>query len=706
MKTKLLALTPGTMIVIYIIICAAVVFYNLNLYLTGINSAKEEAVRDLIVISDLKAKRIQSWRTERYGDAAVVMSSKGIIDKFSELLKSPGSTSALAELSKRAEIYIKYFDYKDITLIDKNRNISYSNNPDMKSLSSTSSDNFNLSVINNKPSISNIYYSLQDSSISMDVAAPFYMGEEFIGGIIMRLDPYRFLYPELENKPVESEAFQSGLFSVNGQELTILNNMQTSEKSLRILKAGLDTLDIELTSYKAAKGQRGITEGLDFNGSKTFNEIREIENSPWIMITKINKGEVYQHVVKSAVSGIVSSFFILALFGIGLLWLWQSIKKSRQILELENEAKRLEVIKHYEKLVLRANIAMILSNEDLRISEVNDRALELYGYTKKEMSGMSIRELTASDAEMIPDGMKEEEDRLKKGIVYESLGKRNDGSVFDAEISLSIVEINGRNFYQRIISDISERKLAAERLRESKLHLQKMNREKDRFFSIIAHDLREPLGSFMNVTKMMDDGKFGLTQEEKDELIKLMKESSTNLYALLENLLEWSLLQRGLTGVESRKVNIKECVEDTLNLSREASAKKNVEVKTELPEGISVHTDDRMLKSILRNLVNNAVKFSNRGGKVVVKAENSGDGFMQISVSDSGIGMSREIAENLFDNNVNTKRQGTEGEPSSGLGLILCKEFAEKLGGKIIVETEVDAGSTFKLLLPEGNGEK
>lgn len=701
MKTKLLSLTPRALVIVYIIICAVVILYNINSYFSRINSVKEEAFKDLVIVSDMKAKRIQSWRTERYGDAAVIMNSTGLLENYSEWLRSRSNNEYAKELSKRIGIYTKYFDYQDITLLDKNRSVAFSNNPSVKELNSTSIENFNLSAMNYRPSISNLYYSGQDTSVYLDVAAPFYVGEEFIGGVVMRVNPDRFLYPELENKTSESESFQSGLFSVEGQELTVLNNMQTFEKSKRVVKVKLDSLNAELTSYKAAKGQRGMIEGIDYNGNETFNEVREIENSPWILITKTEKSVVYSPVRIAAIKEAFLGIFILSLFGAGLLWLWQSIKKSQQIQVLEAEAKNLEVIKHYEKLVLQANIAMILSNENLRINEVNDRAVEMYGYTKKEMKGMNLRELIASDAEMIPDGIKEEEEMLKKGIVYESLGKRKDGSLFDAEISLSIVEINGKNFYQRIISDISERKLAAEKLRDSKMHLQKLNREKDQFFSIIAHDLREPLGSFMNVTKMMDDSKFGLSHEEKDELVTLMKDSSTNLYALLENLLEWSMLQRGLTNLETRRVNLKDCIDKIINMNKESAAKKNIDLLSGIREDLFIDTDERMLNSIFRNLVNNAVKFTKSGGKVGVNAEISSDSKLQISVSDSGIGMSREIAENLFDNNVNTKRLGTDGEPSSGLGLILCKEFAEKLGGKIVVETEKDTGSIFRLILPE-----
>lgn len=700
MKTKLLSLTPRALLIVYVIICAAVILYNINSYFSRINSAKEEAFKDLVIVSDLKAKRIQSWRTERYGDAAVIMNSTGLLENYADWLKSPGNEAYLKEISKRIAIYTKYFDYQDIILIDKSRNVKFSNNPSAKQLSLYSTENFNLSAMNYRPSISNLYYSELDSTVYLDVAAPFYIGEEFIGGMVMRINPERFLYPELENRTFESESYLSGLFSVEGQELTILNNMQFPEKSTRILKVKLDTLNSELASYKAAKGQRGMIEGYDYNGNETFSEIREIENSPWILITKVEKSRVYSNVKSAALKEAFIGIFILALFGAGFLWLWQSIKKSRQIQELEAEAKNLEVIKHYEKLVLQANIAMVLSNENLRISEVNDRAVEMFGYTKKELIGMNLRELIASDAEMIPDGIKEEEEMLKKGIVYESLSKRKDGSLFDTEISLSIVEINGKNFYQRIISDITERKQAAEKLRDSKMHLQKLNREKDQFFSIIAHDLREPLGSFMNVTKMMDDSKYGLSQDEKDELVKLMKESSTNLYALLENLLEWSMLQRGITNAETRRVNLKDCIDKIININKESAAKKNIDLNSGIKEDIYINTDERMLNSIFRNLVNNAVKFTKTGGKVCVNAEINSDNMLQISVNDNGIGMSREIAENLFDNNVNTKRLGTDGEPSSGLGLVLCKEFAEKLGGKIVVETEKDSGSTFRFLLP------
>ena len=382
------------------------------------------------------------------------------------------------------------------------------------------------------------------------------------------------------------------------------------------------------------------------------------------------------------------------------MWVWHNRKQALQIQKLEEEKRILGIAKNYEKVMNYANVAMILSDNDLIIRDVNERALSLYGFSKSEIIGMKISDFVVSDAEQIPDGNKEEEGKLKEGIIYESLQKRKDESTFYADVNLSIVEINGSNYFHRIISDITQRKIAAEKLRQSKERLQELNFEKDKFFSIIAHDLREPLGTFMNVTKMMDENKSTMSEQEIDEFVKLMKESSANLYGLLENLLEWSTMKRGLIVIKPELINLKECLRKNFEILNESASRKNLDFVVNIPDEIEVFADERMVNGILRNLGTNAVKFTAKEGKINIKAENSENNEVLISVCDSGIGIPQNMIDNLFNSAVNTKRSGTEGEPSSGLGLILCKEFIEKLGGRLIIESEVGKGSTFKIFLP------
>jgi PAS domain S-box-containing protein len=228
-----------------------------------------------------------------------------------------------------------------------------------------------------------------------------------------------------------------------------------------------------------------------------------------------------------------------------------------------------------------------------------------------------------------------------------------------------------------------------------------INAEKDKFFSIIAHDLRGPLSAFVAATQIITEEIQVMSVDEIKEITESMKTSATNIYSLLENLLEWSRMKRGGLDFVLEKLNVKNNITNCINILSESSKKKNIEVLISVPEKMEVLADKHMLETTIRNLVSNAIKFTRPGGKVSIIADYTDAHSIEVKVADSGIGMTAELKNKLFLINEKTNRNGTEGEMSTGLGLLLCKEFIEQCGGKISVESEVDKGSTFTLVLPE-----
>jgi signal transduction histidine kinase len=225
--------------------------------------------------------------------------------------------------------------------------------------------------------------------------------------------------------------------------------------------------------------------------------------------------------------------------------------------------------------------------------------------------------------------------------------------------------------------------------------LVKLDAEKDKFFSIIAHDLRSPFNSFLGLTQIMAEELPSLTMAEIQEIAVKMSKSATNLYRLLENLLEWSQIKNGTFSFNPEVIQLCSIVDECIEMMNVSAKNKNIEIANNIAVEIKVFADRNMLQTIIRNLVSNALKFTTNGGKVNFSAKTSSKKNLEISIQDSGIGMSHELIANLFRIDLKTNRLGTENEPSSGLGLLLCKEFIEKQGGKIWVESEVGKGSTF-----------
>jgi two-component system, sensor histidine kinase and response regulator len=250
-----------------------------------------------------------------------------------------------------------------------------------------------------------------------------------------------------------------------------------------------------------------------------------------------------------------------------------------------------------------------------------------------------------------------------------------------------------------ISRDITKSKVAEEEIKMKNELLQLINSEKDKFFSIIAHDLRGPLSAFVAATQIITEDIQSMTTEEIRDITNNMKSSATNIYSLLENLLEWSRLRRGGTDFIPIRFNLKKKINECIGILAESARKKGIEILVSVPSELVIHADSHMFETVIRNLVTNAIKFTPKGGKVTVTAGKNNDDIMEIKISDSGIGMSPELRDRLFKLNEKTNRPGTEGELSTGLGLLLCKDFIEKNNGKIRVESEVGKGSTFSFTI-------
>lgn len=272
-------------------------------------------------------------------------------------------------------------------------------------------------------------------------------------------------------------------------------------------------------------------------------------------------------------------------------------------------------------------------------------------------------------------------------------------------VSVNSIKIvwNGKAATLNLATDITSNKIAEFEIQQKNVELQRINAEKDKFFSIIAHDLKSPFNAFIGFTELLVTDLPTLPFEKIQDLALIMRNSALNLYNLLENLLEWSQLQRGLKRHNPTYINLNVLFNDCLHSLKEVAQKKQIEIFMHIPTNLIAFADTNMLSSIVRNLASNSIKFTNRGGEIHLIAEKVSNDKILITVKDNGIGMSKHLIQKLFKLDENTSRAGTEKEPSTGLGLILSKDFIEKNGGEIWVESKENEGSSFCFTLPNSH---
>ena len=251
-----------------------------------------------------------------------------------------------------------------------------------------------------------------------------------------------------------------------------------------------------------------------------------------------------------------------------------------------------------------------------------------------------------------------------------------------------------------LISDITFRKRAEEELKKSTQNLIKLNETKDRFISIISHDLRTPFSSILGFTDLLSNDD-ELTEEERKQYVRYIQESAKSMLSLVNSLLDWTRLQTGRIKFEPQKVDVSKIVVDSINTLAGTAIQKGIEIRSNLNQFLYLFVDKGLINQVFNNLLSNAIKFTNRNGSIIISAKQADNSrFVQFSVKDTGVGIKKEDLTKLFNVDSKFTSEGTAGEKGSGLGLSLVKEIIEKHGGSICVESKYGEGSNFKFTLP------
>jgi PAS domain S-box-containing protein len=346
-----------------------------------------------------------------------------------------------------------------------------------------------------------------------------------------------------------------------------------------------------------------------------------------------------------------------------------------------------------------------------KLRYVNDAGLRIQGSDYKTLvEGIDIDQYVSSWNLFDLDGRRLQPDEvpLARAVRYGETNskefiirrKSGDDRIVVANAS-PIRDTNGKVIAGIVVfMDTTDHRNAETMIIVKNQELQKLIAEKDKLFSIIAHDLRSPFNSFLGATEMLAEDLQTLSPGEIQKLAEGMHLSATNLYELLENLLEWSRMQRNLIPLNLIPIHLRAGIVENMVLAMEAAHKKEITVSNQISEDIWIYADKYLLGGIIRNLSSNVVKFTPKGGSLKISAKHVAGNYIEITFKDTGIGMDKHTLKNLFSFDGYVCRRGTDGESSTGLGLVVCKEFIEKHGGKIWASSTEGKGSTFRFTLP------
>ncbi len=398
--------------------------------------------------------------------------------------------------------------------------------------------------------------------------------------------------------------------------------------------------------------------------------------------------------------------------------------------ELKSVQAELEYAAHkYSDLFDFAPVAYFILDSEGIIMEANLRASVMIERERDSLIRLPFFMLVAPDDRHPFRKYMEETSASAEIRTIEVTMKNHNGNTFFAELQgASLTGRSEEKLFRIAMTDITERKKAEEIkkaylenleehtksiekqtaelletntiLMNSEKKFKELNTSKDRYFSLLAHDLKSPFTAILGFSEYMAQYYDDLTREEIKEHIKVINLTAHNFYKMLETLLDWFRLRSGRMDCIPVRIELKEAADVKISLLKETALNKGITLADNTPIGLYVFADDYMLNSIIQNLITNGIKFTKPGGKVEISAKTV-DNMVEISVSDNGIGMSQEDRNKLFNFEYVHSTPGTAKEKGTGLGLIIVKELVEANGGNISVQSEPGKGSVFSFTLPK-----
>jgi PAS domain S-box-containing protein len=359
----------------------------------------------------------------------------------------------------------------------------------------------------------------------------------------------------------------------------------------------------------------------------------------------------------------------------------------------------------YQILVENSLQAMFIMQDDkLLYANKNLENLTMYSFNEMTKKGKNwLKTIT------YPDDYKKASILLKRLLSEKAIPEKSEFRIISKNNKIrwveslgTVIDYNGKKAALVVAVDITRYKESVLVLEQSEEKLRQLNATKDKFFSIVAHDLKNPFNAIMGFSNLLSEAYDNFNENQRKTFVRNIRDATENTYKLLQNLLEWSRTQTQSIEYKPDAIELNEIITSNISVLKSSAANKDITITMKVPSDTIAFVDENMAKTVIRNLLSNAIKFTRPGGNIEITTSKTGN-YIEVCVADNGVGISKENQKKLFKIDEQFKSYGTSNEQGSGLGLLLCKEFVEKNGGKIWVESKINEGSKFKFTLPGYN---
>jgi len=450
-------------LILFIIFSAFIIAVGFWWYGNQKNTTLKHWKDTLESVADLKRGEVVRWRQERIGDALSLSRSPFVLEKVETLFKNNNnSKAAIGLMISRLTLILEPGGYSNIYLLNNKGKIVLSLNESHKgTLNKTTVALFYKSLASGKVMVSDFYPDRAHKTVHIDLISPLIIQrdqkKELLGALVFIINPEQFLYPLIQNWPGPSPSAETLLVEQEGDRVLFLNTLRHRQAPPLTLTLPLDAP--QLPAAWALKGHEGMFEGRDYRGVPVLAVTRNIPGSSWHMVAKVDNAEVFAGLYREGRLIAAGVFTLVLLVGTSMGWVLAAQREGhyKELFRLKNERQAL--LTHFEYLVKYANDIILLMDEGGNLQEANERAVQTYGYDRATLLRLNIRDIV-SEGETPAILRWSHQELAEAGNVYEGFHRRQDGNIFPVEVSVNLIQVEGQNYCQEIIRDISERKRA------------------------------------------------------------------------------------------------------------------------------------------------------------------------------------------------------------------------------------------------------
>ena len=670
------------LILIFIILSIGILTTGYSYYKNQEDYIAKEKQQELAVIIALKIDQIISWRQERIDYASTIMDDPFLAMRVSDFFKGRTKPVLEKQIIERLTA-LASFQYQSLILIDPEGNVRLSVPTSKQGLTPYVKSLASQAMQAQKVVFSDLYRD-EDSKVMLSVLTPLLViqgnKKVTIGAILIRIEPYQFLYPLIKSWPTPSLTGETELVRREGNEVVFLNELRHRKNIPLNLRFPLDSP--KLVAAMIARGKTGIVEGFDYRGVPVLAATGLIPDSPWFLVAKIDADEIYAPLKKLSQQLVFFLFVLIGSAGISVAYFQrnQQIRFYRR--QYEAERKRRVLAQRYEYLTRFANDIILVTDQSLRIVEANDRAITSYEYTRDELLNLHLIDLYPPGSEQVLDTLMRHVEE-ESGLIFEVMQQRKNGTTFPVEVSLRLLELEGEKLFQEIIRDITERKRTEEVLKQSEKNMrylasQLLSAQEDER-KRLSRELHDELGHALLALKLQVES---VEEQLLPQQVTLKREVKKILEFINSTIEEVRRLYLDLSPGDLEDLGLSTALHSLIDDFSQLQKHIRWTIKLDNLDGLFALSTQTAIYRIVQEALTNIGKHAKPKNVFLrIKREKQEVSF---TIEDDGIGFDRHKV-------VNEKRT---------LGLLTMEERVKILGGTFELWSQENRGAKISFIIP------